>query len=123
MCVMGVEKPLHRNRISRHIRKFTLEKKLTYVESVGKLLAADQAWPVIKIFIITWLTLARKCMSVKNAARDLVAIQISVATRKSTLERSLSNVGTVKRPLVKEHILPNIREFTLAKALVNVRVW
>lgn len=93
------------------------------MESVGKLLAVDQAWPVIKIFIITWLTLARKCMSVRNVARDLVAIRISVATRKSTPERSLLNVGTVKRPLVKEHILPNISEFTLAKALVNVRVW
>lgn len=89
--------------------------------SVGKLFTVTQASSAIRIFIFTRSMLARKHTNVKNAAWILVVIQVSVITRKSTLERNLSNVSTVENSSGFTHILGHTHEFTLESSPMTVR--
>ena len=67
-------------------------------------------------------TLGRSIINVQSVAKPLIRSHILLNTREFILERSLINVKNVEKPSVTTQLLLNTREFILGRGLINVRI-
>ena len=96
----------------------TLEKNLTTVMTVGRLLAKAQTSGITGEFILD-----RNLTDVVSVAKPLTTSHTSQHIRECIQERSLTNVMSVAKPVLSSQALTDIRESIPDRNHTDVLVW